>query len=53
MDNQQGSTGREWGVWGRMDTCICMAESLHYSPDTIATLLIDYVSIIQNEKLKK
>ena len=20
-------------VWGRMDTCICMAESLHCSPD--------------------
>ena len=23
------------GVWGRMDTCICMAESLHCSPETI------------------
>ena len=22
-------------VWGRMDTCICMAESLHCSPETI------------------
>ena len=21
-------------VWGRMDTCICMAESLCYSPET-------------------
>ena len=53
MDNQQGPTiqhmelcsmlcgildGRE--VWGRMDTCICMAESLCCSPKTITTLLI-------------
>ena len=40
--------GRE--VWGRMDTCICMAESLHCSPKAITTLLIGYTSI-QNEKL--
>ena len=26
------------GVWGRMDTCICVAESLCYAPETIATL---------------
>ena len=32
------------GVWGRMDTCICMAESLCYSPETITTLLISYTS---------
>ena len=37
---------------GRMDTCICMAESLHCSPETITTLLIGY-SPIQNKKLKK
>ena len=29
-------------VWGRMDTCICMAESLHCSTETTTTLLIDY-----------
>jgi len=23
------------GVWGRMDTCVCLAESLHYSPETV------------------
>ena len=40
------------GIWGRMDTCICMAESLHYSPETITILLIDYTPI-QNKKLKK
>ena len=28
------------GVWGRMDTCICAAESLYCSPETITILLI-------------
>ena len=28
------------GLWGRMDTCICMAESLHCLPETISTLVI-------------
>ena len=30
------------GVWGRMDTCVCMAESLHCLPETITILLIGY-----------
>ena len=30
----------ERGLWGRMDTCICMAESLCCAPETITTLLI-------------
>ena len=30
------------GAWGRMDTCICMTESLHCSPGSITTLLISY-----------
>ena len=57
MDNQQGLTvehmelcamvcasldGR--GVWGRMDTRICMAEFLCCSPETITTLLTGYTS---------
>ena len=29
------------GVWGRMDTCICMTES-RYSPEIITVLLIGY-----------
>ena len=33
------------GVWGRMDTCICMAESLCCLPETITTLLISYTPI--------
>ena len=37
------------GVWGRMDTCICVTESLHCSPETITTLLISYTPI-QNKK---
>ena len=36
-----GSLDRR-GVWGRMDTCICTAESLHCSPETIITFLIGY-----------
>ena len=55
MDNQKGPTvqhrqlcsmlcgsldGR--GVWGRMDTCPCMAETLCSSPETITTLIIGY-----------
>ena len=27
---------------GRMDTCICMAESLCSPPETVTTLLISY-----------
>ena len=38
----------DWrGVWGRMDTCICMIESLCCSPETITTFLIGY-TVIQN-----
>ena len=33
------------GGWGRMDTCIRMAESLRYLPETITTLLIAYTPI--------
>ena len=33
------------GVWGSMDTCICMAESLCCPPETIITLLIGYTRI--------
>ena len=39
------------GVWGRMNTCICMAEPLYCSPETVTTLLISYTPI-QNKKLK-
>ena len=57
MDNQQERTvyhrelcsmlcgsldGR--GVWGRIDTCICTAESLCCPPETVIALLISYSS---------
>ena len=38
------------GVWGSMDACICMTESLCSSPETITAFLICYISI---KKLKK
>ena len=40
------------GVWGRMDTCICMARSLPCPPETITTVLISYTQV-QDKKLKK
>ena len=40
------------GIWRRMDTCMCMTESLGCLPETITTLLIGYTPI-QNKKLKK
>ena len=65
MDNQQGATvwhmelhsvlcgsleGR--GIWERIDTCICTAESLRCSPAAVIALLIGYTPM-QNKKLKK
>ena len=32
-------------VWGRMDTCICMAKSLCCSPETITMLLVSSTSM--------
>ena len=46
-----GSLGGS-GVWGKMDSCICRAESLGSPPETITTLLIGYTPI-QNKKFKK
>ena len=40
------------GVWGKMDSGICIAESLHRSPETITIMLIGYTPI-QNKKFKK
>lgn len=37
-------------IWGRRDTGICMAESLHYKPETTTTLLIDYTTIQKKKK---
>ena len=43
----------EKGDWGRMDTCICMAESLCGPPETITTLLIGYIPMYNKKKLKR
>ena len=58
MDNEQGPTveHRELcsllhgslegkGVWGRMDTCLCTAESVWCPPEIITTLLVGYSPI--------
>ena len=41
------------GVRGRMDTCICMAESLQCSPEPITTFLISDTPIYKNKKFWK
>ena len=40
------------GVWGIMDTCVCVAELLCCAPETIITLLIGY-NTIQNKTLEE
>jgi len=64
MENPQGPAGQHRelcsmpcgsldgrGVWKRMDTCLCVAKSLHCPPEIITTLLIDYTAI-ENSKFK-
>ena len=64
MDSQQGPAAQHrelcsvlWGsldgrgVWGRMDTCIRMAESLCCPPETIITLLIGYTQILKKKEV--
>ena len=41
------------GAWGRMDTCVCMAEYPHCSPKTITMWLIDYIPIENYLDVKK
>ena len=41
------------GVWRRMDTCACLAESLHCSPETITTLIIGCTAIRNGFGFKK
>ena len=43
------------GIWGRMDTCICMAESLCCSPEAITTLFVNqlYPNTKQKSFFKK
>ena len=59
MGNQQGPLYRElcsvlcdsldgMGVWGKIDTCICMAGFLCFPPETISTLLTDYACMLSH-----
>ena len=41
------------GVLGRMDTCICMAESLCCPPKTVTTLLIGPTPVEKKSLIKK
>ena len=47
----QGGIDRK-GVWGRMDTCICMAEPLCCPPEVITLLLISCTPVV-NKRFKK
>ena len=38
------------GVWERMNTIICMAESIFCSPETATTLLISYKGLVEGKK---
>lgn len=31
------------GSWGRVDTCVCVAESLHCPPKAVTVLLTGYI----------
>ena len=37
-----------WGVWERMDTCICTAESLYCTSETITLLIYMYAQSLQS-----
>ena len=41
------------GQWGRMDTCICRAESLHCSLETVTVSLTGCTSIQDKKFIKK
>ena len=65
VENQQGPAGQHRGlcsmscgslagrgVWGSVDTCVCVPESLCRPPESITTFSISYTPI-KNKKLKK
>ena len=39
------------GVWGRMDICVCMAESLCCSPEIITVLFVNWLYPNTKEKV--
>ena len=40
-------------IWGRMDTCMSMAESLSCPLETVTTLLISYTPVQNLKQLKR
>ena len=40
------------GVWGRMETDVCMAESPHCSPETVTTLFVNQLHPNQLYKIQ-
>ena len=54
MDNHQGPAAERgdsavlrgsWvGVWGRVDTCVCMGEFLCCPPEAITTFFVNHLS---------
>ena len=40
------------GVWGRMDTCVCMAQSLCCPPET-TMLSVEYTPLQNKNLIKK
>ena len=51
--NVMWQPGWESGFQEEWITCICMAESFHYSPETTAALLIGYIPIQNSFDAKK
>ena len=41
------------GVWGRVNTYICMAESLRFSSENITILFVNQLYLNTKQKVKK
>ena len=51
LNNKKTTILKGTGIWRRLDTCICTAESFQCSPETTTTLLFSYIPM-QNKKFK-
>ena len=53
-DSAQRDVQPGWeGMRGRMHTCVCTAESLHCSPETITTLFVNHLYPNTKQKVLK
>ena len=39
------------GVWGRMDTCVCMVECFCCSPETVTKLFVNQLYLKRKQKV--